>query len=99
MDITATLSAKHADKLTRLEAHFGMSRNQLLEFMLDRIYDVNAVDIGHFHWGKPRKVKIALDICYLCNEPFAVGQRSCDAEAYNEDGPSISAHEDCVKAR
>lgn len=97
MDITATLSAKHADKLVRLEAHLGMSRNQLLEFMLDRIYDVNAVDIGHFHWGRPRKVKIEISSCYLCKKPFTVGQRYCDAEAYNEDGPSIAAHYECTK--
>ena len=98
MDITATLSAKHADKLTRLEAHFGMTRNQMIEFMLDRIYDVNAIDIGHFHWSRPRKVRIAMDICYLCKQPLEVGQRACDAEANNEDGPSITAHYDCTKA-
>lgn len=99
MEITATLSAKHADKLARLEAHFGMSRDALLEYMLDRIYDVNAVDIGYFHWGEPKKVTRGMRSCSLCKQPLTVGQRYCEAEAHDPYGYWISAHEECITGR
>ena len=67
MEITATLSAKHADKLARLEAHLGLSRDALLEVMLDTIYMKHAVDIGHLYWGELRTVEFVIGVCFFCN--------------------------------